>query len=91
MYLKDHYYENQPEYYVEELNKCFEKIEKFCSVYETLYSLSDFIEDIKLFNSRLSNNPQKITIKTLFTHVINELNYSLTIFLSEIKLIYIIE
>lgn len=76
MDLKEYYYENQPDYYVEELNKVFEKIEKFCRVYETLYSLSDFIEDIKLFNSRLSNNPQKITLKTVFTHVIIKFNYT---------------
>jgi len=69
MNVKEYYYENQPDYYVEELNKCFEKIEKFCKVYETLYALSDFIEDIKLFNSRLSNNPQKTNLKAVFTHV----------------------
>ena len=63
------YYENQPDYYVEELNKCFEKIETFCKIYEALYALSDFIEDIKLFNSRLSNIPQKLNLKTIFTHV----------------------
>lgn len=70
MDIKSYYYENQPDYYVEELNKCFEKIEKFCNVYENLYALSDFIEDVKLFNSRLSNHPQKVTFKNVFTHVI---------------------
>lgn len=69
MINKETYYGNQPEYYKNELNKCFEKIQKFCQVYETLYALSDFIEDIKLFNSRLSNNPQKPTFKSIFTHV----------------------
>ena len=59
MDLKEFYYENQPDYYVEELNKIFEKIEKFCRVYETLYSLSDFTEDF-LFQevSRLSGSPK---------------------------------
>jgi len=69
MEKKYKFYENQPAYYVKELDKRFAKIESFCRVYETIYSLSDLIEDIKLFNSRLSNNPQKFTLKSLFTHV----------------------
>jgi len=72
MKMKKNYYTNQPEFYVNELDKCFEKIIRFSNVYETLYALSDFIEDIKLFNSRLSNHPQKYTYKNAFTRVIKK-------------------
>lgn len=67
--MKEFFYENQPDYYLEELNKCFEKIETFCKTYETLYSLCDFIEDFKLFNSRLSNRPQSPNLKSVLTQV----------------------
>jgi len=69
MVSKDLYFLNQPDYYTEELKICFSKIETFCKIYETLYALTDFIEDIKLFNSRLSNHPQKKSLKNFFTYV----------------------
>ncbi len=69
MNIKYYYYTNQPEYYIRELEICFEKLELYSKVYETLYAFVDFIETIKLFNSRLSNHPQKITFKSFLTKV----------------------
>lgn len=50
----------------QEMEKCFNEIEKFIKVYESSMLLSSFLLDIQSFNNRLFVNPKKQYLKTMF-------------------------
>jgi len=50
----------------EEVEKAYKEIDDLTRVYETLFLLNSFAEEIKLFNSRIYVYPKKRQLKTIF-------------------------
>lgn len=53
---------------INEIEKCFLTIEKFCRVYETLFLFASFSEELKLFISRTFTNPKIKRLKSYFVY-----------------------
>lgn len=68
---RDLYLMNQPDYLKVEIEKCFEKLENYIKVYETIFLLSSYSEDLKLYVGRLSNIKQKESLINIITKVYN--------------------
>lgn len=54
------------DYFLEEVNQQYEKIDKFVEVYEAATLLNSFAEEIRLIFQRASTLPQKRTFKFYF-------------------------
>ncbi len=79
---KDLYLTNEPDYFKAEIEKCFEKLENYIRVYETMFLLSSFSEEIKLFQGRLANIKQKESLINIITKVIIVLYRTIPILLN---------
>lgn len=78
MYAKFHQILNKKQYYLqlddddyykEEVNNCLKDLENFNKVYDTVFLLSSFSEEVKMFSQRIYNHPQKLFIKTALATV----------------------
>lgn len=63
---KENYTKNLDGFYLTEVEKCFESLEKFCQVYSAIFMMASFAEEIKLFINRAYINPKKVTLRSVF-------------------------
>lgn len=79
LHYKELYLANdEPEYFKAEIEKCFDKLEEYVKVYEAIFLLSSYSEELKLYMGRLANLKQKESLLNILTKVIKCLiqNYS---------------
>ena len=79
------------DYMKTELNLAFDRLDKFARVYETMFLLNSYTEELKLFIARIYINPQKTIIKTLFVKnrydTMEKLQQDLIILINNFKII----
>ncbi len=70
IHYKELYLSDEPDYFKEEIEKCFEKLEEYIKVYEAIFLLSSYSEELKLYIGRLFNIKQKESLINIITKVI---------------------
>jgi hypothetical protein len=66
---KELYLSNEPDYFKAEIEKCYEKLENYVKVYETVFLLSSYSEELRLYIGRLFNIKQKESFINIITKV----------------------
>jgi hypothetical protein len=66
LYLSD----NEPDYFKVEIEKCFEKLDGYIRVYETMFLLASFSQEIKIHLNRVMNIKHKESLINIINKVI---------------------